>query len=98
MTRPWWGGAAFYEIYVRSFADSNNDGIGDLPGITSRLEHVKRLGAHAVWLTPFYPSPQTDQGYGVADYYDANPEYGTLADSDQLVCSAPDMRIKGLGD
>jgi len=56
MTRPWWRGAAFYEIYVRSFADSNDDGIGDLPGITSRLDHVKRLGADAVWLTPFYLS------------------------------------------
>src|SRR5713226_8330657 len=98
MTRPWWRGAAFYEIYVRSFADSNDDGIGDLPGITSRLDHVKRLGADAVWLTPFYPSPQKDQGYDVANYYDVNPEYGTLADFDQLVASAHDMRLKVLVD
>jgi len=98
MTRPWWRGAAFYEIYVRSFADSNDDGIGDLPGITSRLDHVKRLGADAVWLTPFYPSPQKDQGYDVADYYDVNPEYGTLADFDQLVTTAHGMRLKVLVD
>src|SRR6266566_3466493 len=62
MTGPWWQGAVFYEVYVRSFADSNDDGIGDLPGITARLDYLKRLGVDAVWLTPFYPSPQTDHG------------------------------------
>src|SRR5437899_1457968 len=62
MTRPWWQGAVFYEVYVRSFADSNDDGVGDLPGITSRLDYLKRLGVDAVWLTPFYPSPQKDHG------------------------------------
>jgi alpha-glucosidase len=95
---PWWRGAVFYEIYVRSFADSNDDGIGDLPGITSRLDYLKRLGVDAVWLTPFYPSPQKDQGYDVADYYDVNPEYGTLADFDQLVARARELRLKVLCD
>src|SRR5438445_897075 len=98
MIGPWWRGAVFYEIYVRSFADSNNDGKGDLPGITSRLDYVKRLGADAVWLTPFYPSPQKDQGYDVADYCDVNPEYGTLADFDQLITGAHNTSLRVLVD
>ena len=98
MTRPWWRGAAFYESYVRSFADSNDDGIGDLPGITSKLEYVKRLGVNAIWLTPFYPSPQKDHGYDVADYYDVNPEYGTLVDFDELLASAHERGLKVLVD
>jgi len=98
MTRAWWQGAVFYEIYVRSFADSNDDGVGDLPGITSRLDYVKRLGVDAIWLTPFYPSPQKDHGYDVADYLDVNPEYGTLEDFDRLVERAHDLRLKVLVD
>jgi alpha-glucosidase len=96
--RPWWRGAVFYEVYVRSFADSNDDGIGDLPGITSRLEYLKRLGVDAIWITPFYPSPQKDHGYDVADYYDVNPEYGTLEDFDHLVARAHDLHLKVLVD
>jgi alpha-glucosidase len=95
---PWWRGAVFYEIYIRSFADSNGDGIGDLPGITSRLGYLKRLGVDAIWITPFYPSPQKDHGYDVADYYDVNPEYGTLADFDRLIKKAHGLRIKVLVD
>src|SRR5258708_8500126 len=98
MTQAWWHGAVFYEIYVRSFADSNDDGVGDLPGITSRLDYVKRLGVDAIWLTPFYPSPQKDHGYDVADYVDVNPEYGTLDDFDRLVERAHDLRLKVLVD
>jgi alpha-glucosidase len=98
MARAWWHGAVFYEIYVRSFADSNDDGIGDLPGITSRLDYVKSLGADAIWLTPFYPSPQKDHGYDVADYFDVNPEYGTLEDFDRLVERAHELRLKVLVD
>jgi alpha-glucosidase len=98
MARAWWQGAVFYEIYVRSFADSNDDGIGDLPGITSRLDYLKRLGVDAVWLTPFYPSPQKDHGYDVADYLDVNPEYGTLDDFDRLVVRAHELRLKVLVD
>src|SRR3979490_1212943 len=98
MARTWWHGAVFYQIYVRSFADSNDDGIGDLPGITSRLEYVKDLGVGAIWLTPFYPSPQKDHGYDVADYVDVNPEYGTLEDFDTLVQRAHELRMKVLVD
>lgn len=95
---PWWRRAVFYEIFVRSFADSNDDGIGDLPGITTRFEYLERLGVNAVWLTPFYPSPQKDQGYDVADYYDVNPEYGTLEDFEELVAHAHELRLKVLCD
>ena len=98
MARAWWHGAVFYEIYVRSFADSNDDGIGDLQGITSRLEYVKSLGVDAIWLTPFYPSPQKDHGYDVADYVDVNPEYGTLEDFDSLIERAHELRLKVLVD
>src|ERR1700730_2801150 len=97
-TRLWWRGAVFYEIYVRSFADSNDDGIGDLPGITSRLEYLKRLGVDAIWITPFYPSPQKDHGYDVANYVDVNPEYGSLADFSDLVEEAHRLRLKVLVD
>ena len=88
----------FYEIYVRSFADSNDDGIGDLPGITSRLGYLKDLGVDAVWLTPFYPSPQKDHGYDVADYCAVNPEYGALNDVHVLVERAQKLRLKVLVD
>ena len=98
MTRPWWRDAVFYEVYVRSFVDSNDDGIGDLPGITSRLGYLKDLGVDAIWLTPFYPSPQKDNGYDVADYYDVNPEYGSLGDFHQLVERAHELRLKVLVD
>jgi alpha-glucosidase len=97
-TRPWWQGAVFYEIYVRSFADSNDDGIGDLPGITSKLEYLKGLGVDAIWITPFYPSPQKDHGYDVADYFNVNPEYGTLADFARLVDRAHELGLKVLID
>jgi alpha-glucosidase len=95
---PWWRGAVFYEIYIRSFADSNDDGIGDLPGISSKLEYLKGLGVDAIWITPFYPSPQKDHGYDVADYYDVNPEYGTLADFSRLVKRAHELQLKVLVD
>ena len=98
MPQPWWRSAVFYQIYVRSFADSNDDGIGDLPGITSRLDYVKDLGVDAIWLTPFYPSAQKDHGYDVADYFDVNPEYGTLDDFDHLLARAHELRLKVLVD
>jgi alpha-glucosidase len=96
--RPWWRDAIFYEIYVRSFADSNDDGIGDLPGITSKLDYLKNLGIDAIWITPFYPSPQKDHGYDVSDYFNVNPEYGTLADFSRLVEEAHRRRLKVLVD
>ena len=80
----WWQHAVFYEIYPRSFADSNNDGIGDLNGITSKLDYLKDLGVDAIWITPCFPSPQVDFGYDVSDYENIDPMYGTLADFDML--------------
>lgn len=90
----WWRHAVFYEIYPRSFADSNNDGIGDLNGITAHLDYLKRLGVDAIWITPCFPSPQVDFGYDVADYENINPEYGTLADFDHLVSEAKKRNIR----
>lgn len=81
----WWQHAVFYEIYPRSFADSNNDGIGDLNGITSKLDYLKQLGIDAIWITPCFPSPQVDFGYDVSDYENIDPMYGTLSDFDNLV-------------
>ena len=81
---PWWRHAVFYEIYPRSFADSNNDGLGDLKGITSKLDYLHQLGVDAIWISPCYPSPQFDFGYDVADYENIDPMYGTLADFDEL--------------
>ncbi|NML94825.1 alpha-amylase family glycosyl hydrolase [Novosphingobium olei] len=92
--QPWWRGAAIYQIYPRSFADSNGDGIGDLPGITARLEHVARLGADAIWISPFFKSPMDDFGYDVADYCDVDPIFGTLADFDALVARAHELGLK----
>jgi len=82
---PWWQHAVFYEIYPRSFADSNNDGIGDLNGITSKLDYLKDLGVDAIWVTPCFPSPQVDFGYDVSDYEAIDPMYGTMKDFDRLV-------------
>jgi alpha-glucosidase len=99
---PWWHDAVTYEVYVRSFADSDangkHDGIGDLPGITGRLDHLRDLGVDAVWLTPFYPSPQHDHGYDVADYTDVEPLFGVLADADALVARAHDLGLKVVVD
>lgn len=91
---PWWRGAAIYQIYPRSFCDSNGDGIGDLPGITARLDHVARLGVDAIWISPFFKSPMKDFGYDVADYCDVDPIFGTLADFDALVSRAHELGIK----
>jgi len=95
---PWWKHAVFYEIYPRSFADSDNDGIGDLPGITSKLDYLKWLGVDAVWITPCYPSPQVDFGYDVSDYEDIDPVYGTLSDFDQLETAAHEHSIRIIMD
>src|SRR6202453_4684158 len=84
----WWQHAVFYEIYPRSFADSNNDGVGDLRGIASKLDYLKDLGIDAIWISPCFPSPQVDFGYDVSDYENIDPMYGTLADFDYLVGEA----------
>jgi len=81
---PWWRDAVVYQIYPRSFQDSSGDGVGDLRGIESRLDHLSWLGVDAVWISPFYRSPMADAGYDVADYEDIDPLFGRLADADAL--------------
>ena len=90
----WWQHAVFYEVYPRSFADSNNDGVGDLNGITSKLDYLQHLGVNAIWITPCFPSPQVDFGYDVSDYESIDPMYGTLADFDRLVAEGQAHGIK----
>jgi alpha-glucosidase len=91
----WWKHAVIYEIYPRSFQDSNGDGVGDLNGITQRLDYLKDLGVDAIWITPMYPSPQVDFGYDIADYTSIDPQYGTMADFDRLLkeAKARDIRV-----
>src|SRR5262245_22108536 len=95
---PWWQNAVFYESYPRSFADSDNNGTGDINGITSKLDYLKELGVDAIWITPCFPSPQVDFGYDVSDYRDIAPEYGTLADMDRLIAEAKKRKIRVLLD
>ncbi|MCI1787212.1 MAG: glycoside hydrolase family 13 protein [Actinomyces sp.] len=94
----WWRSAVIYQIYPRSFADSDGDGIGDLPGITTRLDHLTELGVDAVWLSPFYTSPQADAGYDVSNYRDVDPVFGTLADFRILVVRARDLGLRVIVD
>jgi alpha-glucosidase len=94
----WWQDAVFYEVYPRSFADSNGDGIGDLKGIESKLDYLEQLGVDAIWITPCYPSPQVDFGYDVSDYENIDPMYGTLADFDHLVEAAKKRHIRIIMD
>jgi alpha-glucosidase len=94
----WWQHAVFYEIYPRSFADSNNDGIGDLNGIASKLDYLKELGVDAIWITPCFPSPQVDFGYDVSDYENIDPMYGALKDFDQLSAEARKRNIRVILD
>ena len=91
---PWWQHAVFYEIYPRSFADSDNNGLGDLNGITSKLDYLKDLGVDAIWITPCFPSPQVDFGYDVSDYQAIDPMYGTLKDFDRLASEAKKRDIQ----
>ena len=90
----WWRSAVIYQIYPRSFADGNGDGIGDIPGITARLKHLVRLGVDAIWLSPFYRSPHHDAGYDVADYRELDPLFGTLADADALIAEAHRLGLR----
>lgn|SRR6187402_735312 len=94
----WWKHAVIYEIYPRSFQDSNGDGIGDLTGITRRLDYLEALGVDAIWISPMYPSPQVDFGYDISDYENVDPQYGTLADFDRLIAEANKHHIRVILD
>jgi alpha-glucosidase len=98
VTAPWWRDAVVYQIYPRSFADTDGDGVGDLPGVRARLGHLRRLGVDALWLSPFYRSPMADFGYDVSDYCDVDPLFGTLADFDALLADAHDAGLRVLVD
>ncbi len=97
-TTPWWRGAVIYQIYPRSFLDSNGDGVGDLPGITAKLEYVASLGVDGIWISPFFTSPMADFGYDIADYRDVDPLFGTLADFDALLAKAHALGLKVMID
>jgi alpha-glucosidase len=94
----WWRNAVFYEIYVRSFADANGDGVGDLEGIRAHLPYLRELGVDAIWLTPFYPSPGADHGYDVSDYLDVDPLFGTMDDFDALIQDAHALDLRVIAD
>lgn len=95
---PWWRGAAIYQIYPRSFRDADGDGVGDLAGITQKMDYIARLGADAIWISPFFTSPMRDFGYDVSDYCDVDPVFGTLADFDALVAAAHARGVKVIID
>ncbi|MGH2894827.1 MAG: alpha-amylase family glycosyl hydrolase [Solirubrobacteraceae bacterium] len=94
----WWEQAVIYQVYVRSFQDTDGDGVGDLPGVTRRLAHIAELGAQAVWLSPIYPSPNADFGYDVSDFRNVEPAFGTLDDVDALISRAHELGLKVLLD
>jgi alpha-glucosidase len=98
MAVPWWERAVIYQVYPRSYADSNGDGVGDLPGLISRLDHLEWLGVDAIWLSPTFPSPNADWGYDVADYLGVHADFGTLADMDELIGEARGRGIRVMLD
>ena len=96
--KKWWQQAVVYQIYPRSFQDSNGDGIGDIPGIIERLPYLEKLGIDAIWLSPVCKSPQDDNGYDISDYQDIDPMFGTLADMEELIRKAKDHGIRIIMD
>ncbi|WP_370947672.1 glycoside hydrolase family 13 protein [Amycolatopsis sp. cg5] len=98
MTESWWRGSAIYQVYIRSFADGNGDGVGDLAGVRSRLPYLAELGIDAIWFTPWYPSPMDDGGYDVADFRDIEPAFGTLAEAEALITEAHELGLRVIID
>ena len=94
MTAPWWQSAVVYQIYPRSFQDTNHDGIGDIQGIISHLDYLQKLGVDAIWLSPVYASPNDDNGYDISDYESIMSEFGTMADMEALIHAAREINIK----
>src|SRR6266567_2162525 len=94
----WWREAVVYQVYVRSFADANGDGIGDLAGVRERLPYLRELGIDALWFNPWYPSPMADGGYDVADYRDIDPMFGTLAEAELVIDEAAALGIRVIID
>ena len=92
--KKWWQSSVVYQIYPRSFQDSNGDGIGDLPGITGRLPYIAGLGADVIWLSPIYASPNDDNGYDISDYQKIMPEFGTMEDFDEMLATAHQLGLK----
>ena len=93
-SQEWWKSSVVYQIYPRSFADSNGDGVGDLQGIISRLSHLEALGVDVIWLSPIYSSPQDDNGYDISDYQAIHPAFGTLSDFDELIAAIHEKGMK----
>ena len=98
MSEQWWKQAVIYQIYPKSFQDSNGDGIGDIPGIISRLDYLKKLGIDGIWLSPVYRSPQDDNGYDISDYQDIDPMFGTMKDMETLIKEAGKRGIRIIMD
>src|SRR5579859_3733489 len=98
MSRTWWQHAAIYELYVRSFADGDGDGTGDLAGVRTRLPYLADLGVDAIWFSPWYESPQADAGYDVSDYRAIDPVFGTLAEAEELIAEAHALGIRIIVD
>ena len=98
MHTPWWKKSVIYQVYPRSFCDTNGDGVGDLQGVIRHLDHIQQLGADVIWLNPIYASPNDDNGYDISDYRAIMPEFGTMADFDQLLEEAHRRGIRILMD
>ena len=98
MEKKWWQSSVVYQIYPRSFADSNGDGMGDIPGITGKIEYLKKLGVNVLWICPIYQSPQDDNGYDISDYRTVYPEFGTMEDMKILIQKCQDNDIKIIMD
>ena len=94
----WWRDAVVYQVYVRSFADANGDGIGDLEGVLERLPYLRDLGVDALWFSPWYPSPMADTGYDISDYRSIDPAFGTLAEAEHLISEARALGIRSIVD